>query len=148
MEKFLQDIVKKFVKTIEPGKISLKEVRTGKAVEDFGSEIPDDVIYHIYQIKYAFLTVGTVVTLVGRNANYLSNIDINPAFRSRGIGGIVLKRYFSGYYIMADNDRAGRLYARMGKAYNKFTKSEFEKFVSVVGMRGVYKLDSLKRRKR
>lgn len=143
MEKLLQNIVKKFIKQIDFSKIKLKNVQNGHADEiDPSTEEGND--YHVYQIKYGVLTVGTVVTVTNRieGTKYLSNIDIIAPFRSRGIGGYVLKHWFSGYYIMADNTRAGKLYARLGKVYNKFTHREFEEFIKLAGLRGVYKLDS------
>lgn len=142
MEKLLQNIVKKFIKQIDFNKIQLKKVEDGHA-DEIDSSQADGNDYHVYKIKYNHLTIGTVVTVTNRieNTKYLANIDINAAFRSRGIGGYVLRHWFSGYYIMADNSRAARLYARLGKIYNKFTHKEFEEFVKLAGMRGVYKLD-------
>lgn len=145
MEKLLQNIVKKFIKQIDFSKIKLKNVQNGHADEiDSSTEEGND--YHVYQIKYSVLTVGTVITVTNRieGTKYLSNIDIIAPFRSRGIGSYVLKHWFSGYYIMADNTRAGKLYARLGKVYNKFTHREFEEFIKLAGLRGVYKLDSKK----
>lgn len=141
MEKLLQKIVLKFIKSVDFNKVKLVKVET-KPADYYDETIADGVTINIYKIKYNFLTIGTIITLINNNGTkYLSNIDINPAFRSMGIGGYLLKRYFSGYYIMADNDRAGRLYARLGKAYNKFTRQEFEAFLSTVGLKGVWKLD-------
>lgn len=141
MERLLQKIVLKFIKKVDFNKVKLVKVET-KPADYYDETIADGVTINIYKIKYNFLTIGTIVTLINDNGTkYLSNIDINPAFRSMGIGGYLLKRYFSGYYIMADNDRAGRLYARLGKAYNKFTRQEFEAFLSTTGLRGVWKLD-------
>lgn len=141
MERLLQKIVLKFIKKVDFNKVKLVKAET-KPADYYDETIADGVTINIYKIKYNFLTIGTIVTLINDNGTkYLSNIDINPAFRSMGIGGYLLKRYFSGYYIMADNDRAGRLYARLGKAYNKFTRQEFEAFLSTVGLKGVWKLD-------
>lgn len=143
MEKFLQSIVRRFIKRVDPNKIQLKEVDKGKA-SDWGIvQDEENSFLHVYKIKYNRLTIGTVVTLINEatGTKYLSNIDIIAPFRSLGIGGYVLKHYFSGYYIMADNSRASRLYARIGKAYNKFTRKEFEEFIDMCGMKGVYKLD-------
>jgi hypothetical protein len=142
MEKLLQNIVRKFIKQIDFNKIQLKKVEDGHA-DEVDSSQSEGNDYHVYKIKYNHLTIGTVVTVTNRieNTKYLANIDIIAAFRSRGIGGYVLRHWFSGYYIMADNSRAARLYARLGKIYNKFTHREFEEFVKLAGMRGVYKLD-------
>lgn len=145
MEKFLQNIVRKFIKQIDPSQIQLTEVEKGRASDlgPFADE--ENSIYHVYKIKYNRLTVGTVVTVTNSSTGvkYLSNIDIIAPFRSFGIGGYVLRHWFSGYYIMADNSRASKLYARLGKAYNKFTQKEFEEFLNMTGMHGVYKLDSI-----
>lgn len=149
MEKFLQRIVRKFIKQIDPNRIQLKEVESGGA-DSLSSAFDDEsnVVYHVYKIKYNHLTIGTVVTVINkaRGIKYLSNIDIIAPFRSFGIGTYVLKHWFSGYYIMADNTRAGQLYARLGKKYNKFTRKEFEEFIQLLGMKGVYKLDHRPRR--
>jgi hypothetical protein len=149
MEKLLQDIVKKFIKQIDFSKIKLKNVENGHA-DEFDESIADGSDYHVYQIKYNILPIGTVITITNRftGTKYLSNIDIIAPFRSRGIGGYVLRHWFSGYYIMADNKRAAKLYARVGKVYNKFTHKEFEEFIKLAGMQGVYKLDSRTTKKR
>lgn len=143
MEKLLQNIVKKFIKQIDFSKIKLKNVENGHA-DEIDPSTAEGNDYHVYQIKYGVLTIGTVVTITNRieGTKYVSNIDIIAPFRSRGIGSYVLKHWFSGHYIMADNTRAGSLYARLGKVYNKFTHREFEEFVKLAGLRGVYKLDS------
>lgn len=142
MENLLRKIVLKFIKRVDFNKVKLVEATKGPATE-FDESVTDDADFHVFKIKYNFLTIGAVVTIINRvnGVKYLSNIDINPAFRSMGIGGYILKHYFSGYYIMADNDRAGRLYQRLGRHYSKFTRDEFEKFISTTGLRGVWKLD-------
>lgn len=148
MERLLQAIVRKFIKRVDFNKVKLVEVQHGPA-SDFDDSVTSDADFHVFKIKYNFLTIGAVVTIINRanGTKYLSNIDINPAFRSMGIGGYILKRYFSGYYIMADNDRTGRLYQRLGKHYSKFTRDEFEAFISTTGLRGVWKLDHAPRRR-
>lgn len=146
MEKLLQNIVRRFIKQIDTSRIQLKEVESGGADNLYSSfDDEENIIYHVYKIKYNHLTIGTVVTVINkaRGIKYLSNIDIIAPFRSFGIGTYVLKHWFSGYYIMADNTRAGQLYARLGKRYNKFTRKEFEEFIQLLGMKGVYKLDAL-----
>lgn len=145
MEKLLQAVCKKFIKQIDYNKIRLKKVDSGKADVYWGSEVGDDVYYEIYKIKYQVLTIGSIVLLFNKakTIKYVSSIDINPAFRSRGIGGYILKHYFSGYYIMADNPRAGKLYERLGHSYAKMTTKELREFLSLNGMHGVWKLDSL-----
>lgn len=146
MEKLLQNIVRKFIKKIDTNRIELKEVKRGNSDDLLDTFVDEgNLVYHVYKIKYNFLTIGTVVTLIdeSKKIKYLSNIDIIAPFRSFGIGTYILKRYFSGYYIMADNSRASQLYARLGRAYNKFTHKEFEEFIRMCGMHGVYKLDSI-----
>lgn len=148
MEKLLQRIVQKFIKRADPSRIQLKEVEKGKAADWGIIADEENSFYHVYKIKYNRLTVGTVVTVINESTGvkYLSNLDIIAPFRNLGIGGYVLKHWFSGYYIMADNSRASRLYARLGKSYNKFTHKEFEEFIRMCGMHGVYKLDSAHKR--
>lgn len=142
MERLLQKIVRLFIKKIDPNRIQLKKVDTERANEQ-NDTILEPSTCSVYKIKYNRLTIGTVVTLVADNGvKYLSNIDIIAPFRSLGIGRYVLSHYFSGYFIMADNSRASKLYARLGKMYNKFTNQEFNDFIRLCGMHGVYKLDS------
>jgi hypothetical protein len=145
MERLLQKIVQKFIKKIDPNKLVLKKVEQGEP-STLGPFSLDGT-YYVYKIKYNHLTIGTIVTVVGNNGvKYLSNIDIIAPFRNLGIGSYLLRHYFSGYYIMADNSRASKLYARLGKMYNKFTHKEFEDFIRLCGMHGVYKLDSIIKR--
>ena len=144
MEKLLQAVCKKFIKQIDFNKVRLVKVDSGKA-SDLEGSIGDDAYFEFYKIKYSVLTIGCVSVLFNKakTIRYVNSLDINPAFRSRGIGGYILKHYFSGYYIMADNSRAGKLYARLGRSYAKMTTKELRDFLALNGMHGVWKLDSL-----
>lgn len=144
MEKLLQKIVKKFIKTVNYSDVKLKLAKTSD-VKDVWDVFKKPATFNIYKIKFKHLTIGSVTTVVlnDKSSRYLNTIDINPAFRSMGIGGYILNHYFSGYYIMADNSRASKLYARIGKEYAKFTRQEFNEFLEITGMHGVYKLDCL-----
>lgn len=64
--------------------------------------------------------IGSASILVSDEGAYIERIDIDEDMRGKGIGTYVLKnlaRRYDGFTIAADNERANRLYERLGNEY-------------------------------
>lgn len=64
--------------------------------------------------------IGSASILVSDEGAYIERIDLDEDMRGKGIGTYVLKnlaRRYDGFTIAADNERANRLYERLGNEY-------------------------------
>lgn len=97
------------------------------------------IIETVYSIKYKVggklpISIGTIGTwTVPGGAKYLAGIDINWIARNNGIGTYLLKKYFSGYYILAGNQRVVSLYERLAKKrFNELSKKELKELSEII----------------
>lgn len=118
---------------------NIKLVLKKKRMEEFGEGVSQ--IIKRYDILLENKKVGEIETLeTSLGLNYVSYIGVNPAFRGKGIGGYLLKKYFRGFFISAGNQRVQSLYNRLGRNQNKFTNKENKLLARNMGMWGTWRI--------
>lgn len=131
--------------------VSLEEFHSRKVKLSTGAE----AILRLYNVIYRLFgkipaKIGKIETLQtiprgkSKGLRYICRIDISSLFRGKGIGSTILRKYFSGSYLVADNPRAAKLYERLAeKQLNKFTQRESDelyKLIIAVDTYGAFKL--------